>query len=96
MRGMLSFMLLWLLSKQSMYGQELAMEIAKRRGVKPNPGTIYPALKDLRQRGLVRVRKTGRKTVYELTPQGRSGVTEGVSYFTRAFGDLIQPSSGNK
>ena len=69
------------------------MEIAKRRGDKPNPGTIYPALKDLRQRGLVRVRKTGRRTVYDLTPKGRSGIAEAVTYFTRAFGDLIRPES---
>ena len=47
MRGMLSFMILWLLSTRPMYGQELATEIGKRRGDKPNPGTIYPALKDL-------------------------------------------------
>ena len=50
MRGMLSFMILWLLSKRPMYGQELATEIGKRRGTKPNPGTIYPALKELEKR----------------------------------------------
>lgn len=93
MRGLLSFMLLWLLSKQAMYGQELAKEIAKRRGDKPNPGTIYPALKDLRQRSLVQVRHTGRKTMYELTPQGRAGLKEAVDYFTRAFGDIIRTST---
>ena len=51
MRGMLSFMILWLLSDRSMYGQELAEEIGKRKGEKPNPGTIYPALKELTIKG---------------------------------------------
>ena len=37
MRGMLSFMILWLLSKKPMYGQQLATEIGKRKGANPNP-----------------------------------------------------------
>lgn len=91
MRGMLSFMLLWLLSNRPMYGQELAEEIAKRRGEKPNPGTIYPALMNLRKRRLIRLRQEGRKTVYELTEEGRSGVIEAREYFSRAFGGIIDP-----
>ena len=72
-----------------MYGQELAIEIAKRRGDKPNPGTIYPALKDLRKRGLVQIHSEGRKTVYELTKQGQVGVTEATYYFARVFGEIV-------
>ena len=64
MRGMLSFMILWLLSTRPMYGQELANEIGKRRGDKPNPGTIYPALKELASRGMIRGHLEGRNTVY--------------------------------
>ena len=45
MRGLLGFLILFLLSKKSMHGQEIADEIAKRKGEKPSPGTIYPALK---------------------------------------------------
>jgi DNA-binding PadR family transcriptional regulator len=73
-----------------MYGQELAIEIAKRRGEKPNPGTIYPALKDLHRRGLIQMRSEGRKTVYELTKQGQVGIVEATYYFTRVFGEIIQ------
>ena len=32
-----------------MHGQELADEIGKRKGEKPSPGTIYPALKGLKE-----------------------------------------------
>ena len=49
MRGMLSFQVLYFLSKKSMHGDEIAEEIGKRRGEKPKAGTIYPALKDLKQ-----------------------------------------------
>jgi PadR family transcriptional regulator, regulatory protein PadR len=74
MRGMLSFTILWLLSKRPMYGQELATEIGKRRGDKPNPGTIYPALKDLSNRSMIKAHLEGRNSVYELTEQGRAGL----------------------
>jgi DNA-binding PadR family transcriptional regulator len=57
MRGMLGFLILFLLSKKSMHGQELADEIAKRKGEKPSPGTIYPALKSLRERDLLVAKK---------------------------------------
>ena len=73
MRGMLSFMILWLLSKKSMYGQELANEIGKRKGTKPNPGTIYPALKELKKRKLIKSNKNGRVTTYQITADGRKG-----------------------
>ncbi len=36
-----------------MHGQEIAEEIAKRKGERPSPGTIYPALKSLREMGFI-------------------------------------------
>jgi PadR family transcriptional regulator, regulatory protein PadR len=90
MRGMLSFMILWLLSKRPMYGQELAIEIEKRRGDRPNPGTIYPALKDLASRGMIQAHLEGRNNVYELTELGRAGLAEALRYFRRAFGEIFE------
>jgi PadR family transcriptional regulator PadR len=51
MRGMLGFLILFLLSKKPMNGQEITNEIANRKGEIPSPGTIYPALKNLRLMG---------------------------------------------
>ncbi len=89
MRGMLSFMILWLLSGRPMYGQELAEEIGKRKGEKPNPGTIYPALKELSVKGQVEVRTEGRTTIYELTREGRMTLSRAQEFFVRAYGDII-------
>jgi PadR family transcriptional regulator, regulatory protein PadR len=72
-----------------MYGQELAAEIGKRRGDKPNPGTIYPALKDLAARGMIKAHVEGRNNVYELTPQGRVGLGRSLEYFKKAFGEIF-------
>src|SRR5271170_2800626 len=90
MRGMLSFMILWLLSKRPMYGQELAAEIGKRRGDKPNPGTIYPALKDLATRGMIESRLEGRNNVYHLTERGKVGLARALQYFRTAFGEIFE------
>ena len=60
MRGLLSFLILFLLSKKEMHGQEIADEIAKRKGEKPSPGTIYPALKGLREAGFLEEQKEGK------------------------------------
>lgn len=89
MRGMLSFLILWLLSKKGMYGQELAKEIGKRRGTKPNPGTIYPALKELKKRSLIKSKKEGRVTNYHITEKGRKGIQTACEYFCRAFGEIF-------
>lgn|SRR5579864_1852745 len=89
MRGMLSFMILWLLSKRPMYGQELATEIGKRKGDKPNPGTIYPALKQLSEKKLVESHLEGRNTVYELTKLGDVSLAKSMEYFQKAFGEIL-------
>src|SRR5271155_491724 len=89
MRGMLSFTILWLLSGRPMYGQELATEIGNRRGDKPNPGTIYPALKDLAGRGLIEASQQGRNSVYVLTSDGKATLVRSMEYFERAYGDIF-------
>ena len=73
-----------------MYGQELANEIAKRKGAKPNPGTIYPALKELKKRGLIESKKEGKIVTYKTTEEGKKGFQLAREYFRRAFGEIFQ------
>ncbi|MBI2971822.1 MAG: PadR family transcriptional regulator [Candidatus Aenigmarchaeota archaeon] len=90
MRGMLSFHILWLLSQQEMHGEAIAEEIRKRRGEKPKAGTIYPALKDLKAKGLIRGKKRGKIIVYSLTAEGRKTIKYACAYFCRSFGDIFE------
>ncbi|MFQ6135922.1 MAG: PadR family transcriptional regulator [Candidatus Hydrothermarchaeales archaeon] len=90
MRGMLSFLILWLLSKKPMYGEEIARELERMRGEKPTPGTIYPALKQLEKNGNVASHKEGKKVIYSLTEDGEKGVKEAVNYFCKAFGEIFE------
>lgn len=96
MRGMLSFMVLWLLSKRKMHGEEIAEEIGKRRGDKPSAGTIYPALKVLKDNGLIRGEKSGKKIVYSLTASGKKVSVSSMQYFHRVFHDIIDDCRGMK
>ena len=89
MRGFLSFQMLWLLSKKEMCGEELALEIERRRGDKPKPGTLYPALKDLSDRGLIKGSKAGKSITYSLTDEGKESVKVARAYFVRSFGEII-------
>mgnify|MGYP001562370806 CR=1 FL=1 len=90
MRGMLSFLILFLLSKKSMHGQELANELEKRKGDRPSPGTIYPALKNLKEENLIKEEKEGKTIVYHLTPLGKKVLAVAKTKFCKAFTDIVQ------
>ena len=89
MRGMLSFLILFLLSKKSMHGQEIADEIGKRKGVRPSPGTIYPALKSLKEAELIEEKKIGKTIVYSLTNKGRKVLKTAKQKFCRTFSGVF-------
>ncbi|MBI5884778.1 PadR family transcriptional regulator [archaeon] len=84
-KGFLSYLLLWMLSKKSMAGAEIARELEKRRGSRPSPGTIYPALKELKLKGFI---EADRKKVYSLTKKGRLELNKTCSLFCRIFYDM--------
>lgn len=92
MRGLLGFLILHLLSKRRMYGMEIAKEIAKRKAERPNPGTLYPALKYLEKRGLIKSHREGKTKYYKLTPEGEEGLGLAKEFFVQAYGDIVLES----
>src|SRR6478735_2255740 len=91
MRGMLGFLILFLLSKKPMHGQELATEIDNRKGEKKlSPGTIYPALNSLREMGLISEEKEGKTIVYNLTVSGENALNIAKRKFVRTFYGVFQ------
>lgn len=89
MRGMLSFLILFLLSKKSMNGQEIARELEKRKGDKPSPGTIYPALKMLKLQGFIKEYVKGKSINYNLTENGKRALKTSKDKFTKTFKDVF-------
>lgn len=79
-----------MLAKKPMHGGEIADEIGKRRGDKPKSGTIYPALKYLKEKKLIKGEKKGKTIIYSLTPKGRENVKYASEYFLKCFGDVFE------
>lgn len=79
-----------------MYGSQLATELTKRRFERPNPGTIYPALKSLQEEGLIQPQGKGGKKVYRLTREGRRGLRDAARYFVQAYGDVVDDARAGR
>ena len=84
-KGMLSYLILWILRNKAMTGSEIANELEKRKGSRPSPGTIYPALKELKVMGLITSDKDKR---YSLTVKGRKSLEGHCAFFCRLFYDV--------
>ncbi|MBS3132037.1 PadR family transcriptional regulator [Candidatus Woesearchaeota archaeon] len=90
LKGFLSFLILWIVYKEKKSGQEIACELEKRKGSKPSPGTIYPALKDLKKKGLLEIDSKKR---YTLSKKGQKELEEHLSTFFATFSDLDEMKS---
>jgi DNA-binding PadR family transcriptional regulator len=75
-RGDVRAAMLLLLEGQPQNGYQLIQEIERRTdGLwKPSPGSVYPALQQLEDEGLVRATETEGRRAYELTEEGRQYV----------------------
>jgi PadR family transcriptional regulator, regulatory protein PadR len=89
LKGFLSFLILHELDKKSLCGEDLAKKIGRRKGGEQlTPGTIYPALKELREQGLVSFVQFGRKKMYSLTPEGKKELKHLYKLFSSYFQGL--------
>ncbi|VVB83269.1 Transcriptional regulator PadR-like family protein [uncultured archaeon] len=85
MKGFLSYLILWNLSKKSMTGAELSKELEKRKGSKPSPGTIYPTLKELKENGFI---ASDKNKAYSLTKKGKIELKKACNIFCKIFYDM--------
>lgn len=91
MKGFLSFLILWLVNKnKKMTGTEISSELEKRKGHRPSPGTIYPVLKDLKDKGLLAVDKN---KSYSLTKSGKQELQTNIDRFFETFFDVDEMRS---
>ncbi len=85
MKGFLSFLILWLINKKKMTGVEITQELEKRRGHRPSPGTIYPVLKYLTEKNLLKVDNVKK---YSLTQKGKQELEMNLDTFFDTFCDI--------
>ena len=84
-RGFLSFLILWMLRSDKMNGSEITDEMEKRKGRRFSPGTIYPVLKKLKDKGLIIDDEEKR---YLLTEKGKKELIIRIDNFFKSFHDL--------
>ncbi|GIH24055.1 hypothetical protein Aph01nite_23650 [Acrocarpospora phusangensis] len=72
-RGDVRQALLRLLHEEPRNGYQMIEEISRRSGSiwRPSPGSVYPALQQLEDEGLVRGEESGGSRTYRLTEEGR-------------------------
>ena len=73
-RGDVRTALITLLAEEPRNGYQLMQEIERRsEGVwRPSPGSVYPALQQLEDEGLVRAEETDGRKLFHLTDEGRT------------------------
>jgi len=77
-RGDVKFALLQLLQERPMYGYEMIKALEERSGgfYTPSPGSIYPTLQMLEERGFVSSADVEGKKVYSITESGKALLEE--------------------
>lgn len=71
--GFLKLAILKILSQNPMHGYAIMKEIERitENSWRPSPGSIYPALQELQNSGLIIQKIAGRKRIYEITLDGK-------------------------
>ncbi|MEK6812615.1 MAG: PadR family transcriptional regulator [Nanoarchaeota archaeon] len=89
MDGYLKFIVLKILAKAPFSGYKLMQHIKQATGKKPSPGSIYPLLKSLKEKGLLMEKKKERSKIYTLTARGRRATRE-ISDHHQKMAEAVQ------
>jgi PadR family transcriptional regulator PadR len=91
--GMIRLHILHHADKELIFGAGMAEELA-RHGYKISPGTLYPILHGLEQRGYLRSsqERCGKsvRRVYSITASGRRALRKARQRVRELFGELIE------
>jgi|SRR5579863_5086444 len=88
-RGLIQLHVLHHASEEDVYGLGLIEEL-RRHGYAIGPGTLYPLLHRLTERGYLRERASigGRQRWYYTTAKGRRALAEGYHYVKELFEEM--------
>ena len=91
-RGLIQLHVLHHASEEDVYGLGLIEEL-RRHGYSIGPGTLYPLLHRLTERGYLRERagKSRRQRRYYATAQGRRALAEAYHYVDELFREMKEP-----
>ncbi len=75
-KGMLKLLILKELEDGEATGYELIDRIGKITSKKPSPGSVYPLLSELHERGFLKVSVHGNRKIYSLSTKGKRALEE--------------------
>lgn len=90
--GLIRLHLLYHASKEPIFGLQMIEELA-RHGYKLSPGTMYPLLHGLEEKGLLRSTQQGSRNdrrVYRATPAGRKALVVAKQRVQELFSELFE------
>jgi DNA-binding PadR family transcriptional regulator len=96
-RGDVRAAALALLAEQPMNGYQIIQEIGERSGGvwRPSPGSIYPALQQLEDEGLIRAEAAdGGRRAYQLTDEGRAYADSHAEELRAPWDDVTRGTGG--
>jgi DNA-binding PadR family transcriptional regulator len=70
-RGEMKYEILEVLARGPRHGYDIMLEIEQTRGLRPSPGSIYPALQMLEDGDFIKGTERDGKRTYEITDKGR-------------------------
>lgn len=88
--GLLQMQILWVLSRKPTHGYELMKMLNEMKKTKVTQGTLYPALRALEERGLIKGHEEERKQVYSITPKGSRVMIDSCMDFSKTFFGIFQ------
>lgn len=97
-RGAVVEAALMLLDERPMHGYELIGEMSERSGGRwqPSPGTIYPALNRMEERGMVEAEEVDGTRRYSLTDKGRIRLADVVDSRGERGAPWDEPGTGRR
>ena len=93
MKAMLKMFILKQLAKSRMSGYEIMKKCEEILGYRPSAGSIYPLLKAMEEKKIIKGERKGRKIVYTLSEKGRKfikGIEEAKEEFYKKLNSQIK------
>jgi len=90
--GLIRLHLLYHASRESIFGLQMIEELG-RHGYKLSPGTLYPLLHGMEDKGLLRSTRLGNgneRRVYRATPAGRKALAAAKQRVLELFSELFE------
>ncbi len=94
MEGYLKIFVLQELSKGERSGYDLMRDIGAFTGTRPSPGTMYPLLNSLLQKGLVKVSERDNKKVYSISKRGEQALARLVDERKKILEQIVRLFKG--